>query len=32
MYGTITLYRETFQNLPLTSKLLKGYTPFARRY
>ena len=32
MYGAITLYRATFQKLPLTRYWLKGYSPFARRY
>jgi hypothetical protein len=34
VYGTVTLYRATFQTLPLTHKLMLtlGYSPFARRY
>ena len=32
VYGAITLYRGTFQNLPLTTNKLKGYSAFARRY
>lgn len=34
VYGTITLYRRTFQTVPLTHKLIKtlGCSPFARRY
>ena len=32
VYGAITLYRATFQKLPLTIKKLKGFSPFARRY
>ena len=32
MYGTITLYRGTFQSLPLTHNKLKGCSDFARRY
>ena len=32
MYGAITLYRATFQKLPLTNHKLKGWSPFARRY
>ncbi len=34
VYGTITLYRATFQTLPLTHKLILvlGSSPFARRY
>ncbi len=34
VYGTITLYRATFQTLPLTHTLIQvlGSSPFARRY
>jgi hypothetical protein len=32
VYGAITLYRRTFQTVPLTFMLLKGCSPFARRY
>ncbi len=34
VYGTITLYRRTFQTVPLTHKLIQtpGCSPFARRY
>ena len=32
IYGTITLYRWTFQTILLTSKMLKGCSNFARRY
>ena len=32
VYGAITHYGRTFQSVPLTSTLLKGYSPFARRY
>jgi hypothetical protein len=32
VYGAITLYRRTFQTVPLTSTQLKGCSPFARRY
>ena len=34
VYGTFTLYRATFQTLPLTHKLILalGSSPFARRY
>ncbi len=34
MYGTVTLYRATFQTLPLMHKLMMvpGSSPFARRY
>ena len=32
VYGTITLYRWTFQTILLTSKQLKGCSNFARRY
>ena len=32
VYGTITLYRHTFQNVPLTHNKLKGWSGFARRY
>ena len=32
VYGAITLYRVTFQILPLTYFRLKGCSPFARRY
>ncbi len=34
VYGTFTLYRATFQTLPLTHKLIQtlGCSPFARRY
>ncbi|GJL43928.1 hypothetical protein TUM17577_51370 [Enterobacter asburiae] len=34
VYGTVTLYRATFQTLPLTHKLIQtlGCSPFARRY
>jgi hypothetical protein len=32
VYGAITLYRRTFQTVPLTSMQLKGCSPFARRY
>ena len=33
-YGAITLYRRTFQTVPLTHTLIKvlGCSPFARRY
>ena len=34
VYGAVTLYRATFQTLPLTHKLIQalGSSPFARRY
>jgi hypothetical protein len=32
VYGAITHYGGHFQDLPLNSKTLKGYSPFARRY
>ncbi|GAB5407519.1 MAG: hypothetical protein Aurels2KO_57500 [Aureliella sp.] len=33
VYGAITLYRRTFQTVPLTKLLsLAGYSPVARRY
>ena len=34
VYGTITLYRRTFQTVPLTHKLIQtlGCSPFDRRY
>ena len=32
VYGAITLYRRTFQTVPLTHSTLKGCSPFARRY
>eukprot|EP00493_Phyllostaurus_siculus_P026988 UN27334 len=33
VYGAITLYRRTFQTVPLTQLLsLAGCSPFARRY
>ena len=33
VYGAITLYRLTFQTVPLNLILLKsGWSPFARRY
>ncbi|VFS20608.1 Uncharacterised protein [Yokenella regensburgei] len=34
MYGAITLYRRTFQTVPLMHKLIQvlGCSPFARRY
>ena len=32
VYGAITHYGHTFQSVPLTPILLKGYSPFARRY
>lgn len=34
VYGTITLYRRTFQTVPLTHMLIQtlGCSPFARRY
>jgi hypothetical protein len=32
VYGAITHYGRTFQSVPLTSTMLKGYSPFARRY
>lgn len=34
MYGAVTLYRATFQTLPLTLRLIQalGCSPFARRY
>ena len=34
VYGTFTLYRATFQTLPLTHTLIQtlGSSPFARRY
>jgi hypothetical protein len=34
MYGAITLYRRTFQTVPLTRALIQtlGSSPFARRY
>ena len=32
VYGAITHYGGTSQSLPLTSKSLKGYSPFARHY
>ena len=32
VYGAITHYGRTFQSVPLTPKLLKGWSPFARRY
>ena len=34
VYVTVTLYRATFQTLPLTHKLIQtlGCSPFARRY
>ncbi|AIM51792.1 hypothetical protein HQ81_0272 [Dickeya phage phiDP23.1] len=34
VYGTVTLYRATFQTLPLTHKPIQvlGSSPFARRY
>ncbi len=31
-YGAITHYGDPFQNLRLTRHMLKGYSPFARRY
>ena len=31
-YGAITLYRRTFQTVPLRHKKLKGYSAFARHY
>ena len=31
VYGAITLYRQAFQLVPLKHKLLKGWSPFARR-
>ena len=32
-YGAITLYRRTFQTVPLTNKIkIAGWSPFARRY
>jgi hypothetical protein len=32
VYGAITLYGRTFQSVPLTILMLKGCSPFARRY
>ncbi|EEP1080726.1 hypothetical protein IU871_004735 [Salmonella enterica subsp. enterica serovar Havana] len=34
MYGAITLFRATFQTLPLTQPMIQvlGSSPFARRY
>ena len=33
MYGAITVYGRTFQNVPLDNSLKSaGYSPFARRY
>ena len=34
VYGAVTLYRTTFQTLPLTHTLIQalGCSPFARRY
>ena len=32
VYGAITHYGRTFQSVPLTPELLKGWSPFARRY
>ncbi len=34
VYGAITLYRRTFQTVPLTHTLIQtlGCSPFARRY
>ena len=32
VYGAITLYRRTFQTVPLAHLTLKGCSPFARRY
>ena len=34
VYGAITLYRRTFQTVPLTHALIQtlGSSPFARRY
>ena len=34
VYGAVTLYRTTFQTLPLTHTLIQalGSSPFARRY
>jgi len=32
IYRAITFYGVTFQTLQLTKKMLKGWSPFARRY
>jgi hypothetical protein len=32
VYGAFTLCRASFQTLPLTALILKGCSPFARRY
>ena len=32
VYRAITLYRRTFQTVPLTHDKIAGWSPFARRY
>ena len=32
VYGAVTVYGRTFQNIPLELAKLKGCSPFARRY